>query len=42
MRDKLIYNYFGVDYEIVWDAVIHEIPDFKGKISQIMDETRNN
>jgi uncharacterized protein with HEPN domain len=42
MRDKLIHNYFGVDYDIVWDAIIHEIPDLKVKISQIMDETRNN
>ena len=22
MRDKLIHNYFGVDYEIVWDVLI--------------------
>jgi len=42
MRDKLIHNYFGVDYEIVWDAVINEIPNLKEKISQIIDETRNS
>lgn len=22
MRDRLIHNYFGVDYDIVWDAVV--------------------
>ena len=26
MRDRLIHNYFGVDYEIVWDVVQHKIP----------------
>ena len=26
MRDKLIHDYFGVDYEIVWDVVKTEIP----------------
>jgi uncharacterized protein with HEPN domain len=26
MRDRLIHNYFGVDYEIVWDVIINKIP----------------
>jgi uncharacterized protein with HEPN domain len=26
MRDRLIHNYFGVDYDIVWDVVITKIP----------------
>lgn len=26
MRDRLIHNYFGVDYEIVWDVVQNKIP----------------
>ncbi|MDJ0582374.1 DUF86 domain-containing protein [Crocosphaera sp.] len=38
MRDKLIHNYFGVDYDIVWDAVINEIPKLKHKIIQILEE----
>ena len=36
MRDKLIHNYFGVDYDIVWDAVINEIPHLEQKIMQIL------
>jgi len=24
MRDKMIHDYFGVDYEIVWDAAAHK------------------
>ncbi|MEM9214443.1 MAG: DUF86 domain-containing protein [Cyanobacteria bacterium P01_F01_bin.150] len=27
MRDRLIHNYFGVDYEIVWDVVSNKIPE---------------
>lgn len=26
MRDRLIHDYFGVDYEIVWDVVENKIP----------------
>ncbi len=26
MRDRLIHDYFGVDYDIVWDVVQHKIP----------------
>jgi uncharacterized protein with HEPN domain len=26
MRDWLIHGYFGVDYDIVWDAVINKVP----------------
>ena len=32
MRDKLIHDYFGVDYEIVWDVVSNKIPDLESKI----------
>jgi uncharacterized protein with HEPN domain len=37
MRDKLIHDYFGVDYDIVWDAVISKIPPLKEKIQEILD-----
>jgi len=35
-RDKLIHNYFGIDYEIVWDIVINEIPQLKSHIEEIL------
>lgn len=37
MRDKLIHDYFGVDYDIVWDAVINKIPPLRQKIKEILD-----
>ncbi|MEQ9482705.1 HepT-like ribonuclease domain-containing protein [Coleofasciculus sp. F4-SAH-05] len=27
MRDRLIHNYFGVDYDIVWDVVTSKVPE---------------
>jgi uncharacterized protein with HEPN domain len=36
MRDKLIHDYFGVDYDIVWDVVTNKIPALKEKIQKII------
>ena len=36
MRDRLIHGYFGVDYAIVWDAVINHIPALRRSISAIL------
>ena len=27
MRDRLIHDYFGVDYELVWDVIQKRIPE---------------
>jgi uncharacterized protein with HEPN domain len=35
MRDKLIHKYFGVDYEIVWDAIKDKKPNLKERIIMI-------
>jgi uncharacterized protein with HEPN domain len=29
IRNKIIHHYFGVDYEIVWDTIITDIPKLK-------------
>ncbi|MCX7839228.1 MAG: DUF86 domain-containing protein [Anaerolineae bacterium] len=36
MRDKLIHDYFGVDYEIVWDVVVHKVPSLKQEVEEIL------
>lgn len=38
MRDRLIHNYFGVDYELVWDVVQNRIPDLRAQIASILEE----
>ena len=35
-RDKLIHDYMGVDYEIVWDIVKNEIPVLAHQIEAIL------
>ena len=39
MRDKLIHEYFGVDYEIVWDVVINKIPQISVIVRKMLDDT---
>lgn len=38
MRDKLIHDYFGIDYEIVWDVVTNKIPTLRLKIKEILNK----
>ena len=33
MRDRLIHDYFGVDYELVWDVVQNRIPELRDQIA---------
>ena len=38
MRDYLIHGYFGVDYALVWDVVMYEIPVLTKTIEKILSE----
>jgi uncharacterized protein with HEPN domain len=38
MRDRLVHNYFGVDYDIVWDVVINKVPMLDSEINMILKE----
>ena len=37
-RDKLIHDYFGVDYDIVWDIIENKLPDLQFFIEEIFAE----
>lgn len=37
MRDKLIHEYFGVDLNLVWDAVQRDIPRLRDEVQKILD-----
>ncbi len=41
MRDKLIHEYFGVSFSIVWETVKNDLPPFKKKIEEILREIKN-
>ena len=36
MRDRLIHDYFGVDYTIVWDVASNKLPDLREKIHDLL------
>lgn len=38
MRDRLIHNYFGVDYDIVWDVVVNKIPMLDAEVRFILEQ----
>ncbi|MBI5915922.1 MAG: DUF86 domain-containing protein [Bacteroidetes bacterium] len=41
MRDKLIHDYFGINYSIVWDVVKNKIPDLTETVRQILAKEKN-
>ena len=38
MRDRLIHEYFGVDYDLVWDVVVHKIPELREHIEAYLQD----
>jgi len=39
-RDKLIHHYFGVDYALVWDVIINELPELKKKLFFVLEQEK--
>jgi len=37
MRDRLIHDYMGVNYAIIWDVVKNKIPDIAEQISKYLE-----
>jgi uncharacterized protein with HEPN domain len=37
MRDRLIHDYFGVDYDLVWDVVRNRVPALRTQIASILE-----
>ena len=36
MRDRLIHDYFGVDFELVWDVVQKRVPALRDQMVSIL------
>ncbi len=36
MRDRLIHDYGGVDYLIVWDVAVHKAPDLAARLRSVI------
>ncbi len=41
MRDKLIHDYGGVDYDIVWDVAANKAPELVDKLSPVIVEAES-
>ena len=41
IKNRLIHGYFVVDYDIVWNIVIKDIPRLKTAIKRILEEFTN-
>ena len=37
MRDRLIHDYFGVDYVIVWDVATTKFPELRMKLHNLLE-----
>jgi uncharacterized protein with HEPN domain len=42
LRDRLIHNYEGVDYEVVWETIQNDIPELHFQISEILKNTNES
>jgi len=40
MRDRLIHDYFGVDYTIVWDVALNKLPDLRVKLHDLLSKVQ--
>ena len=38
MRDRLIHDYLGVNYSIVWDVVKNKIPELSDQIENVIEK----
>lgn len=38
MRDRLIHDYMGINYSIVWDVIKNKIPELHSQISAILND----
>lgn len=38
MRDRLIHDYIGINYSIVWDVIKNKIPELNTQIQAILNE----
>ena len=36
MRDRLIHDYMGINYSIVWDVVRNKIPELSDQIAEVI------
>ena len=41
MRDRLIHDYMGINYKIVWDVAKNIIPELTTQVNEIIEKEKN-
>lgn len=41
MRDRLIHDYMGINYSIVWDVIRNKMPDLSKQITEVIEKEQN-
>jgi len=42
LRNKISHEYFGIDYEIIWDVAVNYLPENKSQVEKILNIERKN
>jgi uncharacterized protein with HEPN domain len=42
IRNIFVHEYFGIDIKLVWDIIIHDLPNLKSKIQIIINELKTD
>ena len=37
MRDRLIHDYVGINYSIIWDVILNKIPELEKQITDVIN-----
>lgn len=41
LRNKVTHEYFGIDYEIIWDIASNQLPTNQLEIEKIIEKEKN-
>ncbi len=41
LRDRLIHHYWGIEYQIIWNAILTEVPSNKEWIDLLVEQELN-
>ena len=42
MRDRLIHDYMGINYSIVWDVIINKIPELSKQVIDVIENEQKS
>lgn len=42
MRNRMIHAYFNVDYNLVWDTVVYDVPVLEKTVEKLLDELNSS